>query len=52
MVSCQMLSVNESSERNLGAEVLELTEAGERASQICSAGPLLVDNEEVGAKTC
>lgn len=39
------------SERYLGTEVLELTEAGERASQICNAGPLLGDNEEVGAKT-
>lgn len=29
------------SERYLGAEVLELTEAGERASQICNAGTLL-----------
>lgn len=40
-----------SSEKNIGAEVLELTEAGERASQICNAGPLLGDTEDVGAKT-
>lgn len=40
-----------SSERNLGTEVLELTEADERASQICKAGPLVGDSEEVGAKT-
>lgn len=38
------------SERYSGAEVLKLTEAGERAPQICIAGTLLGDNE-VGAKT-
>lgn len=40
----------QSSERNSGAEVRELTEAGEVAFQAFNAEPLLVDNEKVRAK--